>query len=111
MLTSLKYTSDKGRRYGPGVRKYASYGMRLGAFDMFDRVSNVGRNVHDGEVHISYNRTANERSRVGYTGRIDTSFAYFARLARENETSETRVRLNHRLSQPREQFVCIRLKR
>lgn len=42
-------------RYGPGARKYARY-----AFDMFGRVSNVGRNACDGE-RIRYKRTIESR--------------------------------------------------
>lgn len=42
-------------RYGPEARKYARY-----AFDMFGRVSNVGRNACDGE-RIRYKRTIESR--------------------------------------------------
>ena len=59
------------------VRKYTWRGMRLHLFHLFDRVSNVGRNAHDGG-HIRYNCTANGRSRNDlYADRIDIRLAYF----------------------------------
>lgn len=92
----------RGKQKYSGVRKYACHDMRLHSFDMFDWVSNVGRNMHDGE-HIRYNCAANGRSRAGlYSIRID---AIHDVSTEEDEASRTRPQLNHRLLLPRKQFV------
>lgn len=96
----------RGKQNDSGVRKYACHDMRLHSFDMFDWVSNVGRNMHDGE-HIRYNCAANGRSSAGlYSIRINICFTYFTGCVSEDEASRTRPQLNHRLLLPRKQFVC-----